>query len=385
MKKYILVAAASAMTMLVVICAVLFCALGGTMERVTDAVRLIGTWQYVESRYVGDITERQLMDGAIAGMMNALGDKHSVYMDEEKFKQLTEQNEGSFGGIGVVMAFPEPGTCEIMTVMEGTPGEAAGLVAKDAIIKVDGQDIKEMQPEEIAKKIRGQEGTEVVLTIKRQDQEPFDVTLTRASIPLITAKGTMVKDLPDGEKIGYIRIASFSENTAKEFKAELASLKEQGMQGLIIDLRSNPGGLLSDCVAIASDLLPEGEIVSLVDRRGNKEIYKSTGAGADFPIVVLIDENSASASEILAGAIQDTQCGTIVGKKSFGKGSVQNVIPLFHGDGIKLTIAKYYTPSGRSIDGVGVEPDVEVEQPKEATVDEQLQKAIEVMRDKLKE
>ena len=129
MKKYILVAAASAMTMLVVICAVLFCALGGTMERVTDAVRLIGTWQYVESRYVGDITERQLMDGAIAGMMNALGDKHSVYMDEEKFKQLTEQNEGSFGGIGVVMAFPEPGTCEIMTVMEGTPGEAAGLLA----------------------------------------------------------------------------------------------------------------------------------------------------------------------------------------------------------------------------------------------------------------
>ena len=211
------------------------------------------------------------------------------------------------------------------------------------------------------------------------------MTLTRASIPLITAKGTMVKDLPDSEKIGYIRIASFSENTAKEFKAELASLKEQGMQGLIIDLRSNPSGLLSDCVAIASDLLPEGEIVSLVDRRGNKEIYKSTGAGADFPIVVLIDENSASASEILAGAIQDTQCGTIVGKKSFGKGSVQNVIPLFHGDGIKLTIAKYYTPSGRSIDGVGVEPYVEVEQPKEATVDEQLQKAIEVMRDKLKE
>ena len=217
-------------------------------------------------------------------------------------------------------------------------------------------------------KVRGEEGTQVVLTIRRQGQEDFDVTITRAVIQLTTAKGIMV----DNTKIGYIRVASFSENTGKEFQKELASLKEQGMEGLIVDLRANPGGLITSCVEISNQLIPAGEIVSMVDRDGHRTVYNSELAGFDYPLVVLIDGNSASASEILAGAVQDRQCGTIVGTKSFGKGSVQNIIPLSDGSALKLTVALYYTPSGSSIQAEGIVPDLEIpfERPREEDADE---------------
>lgn len=379
MKKIIITALVTTVLVVTGMFMGLFSLLGVNEANVAQIGRLVTTMLFIENKYVDEVPLEKLVDGAIDGMTRALGDKHSIYMDDEKFKQLMQQTEGAFGGIGVVMGFPEPGRCEIMSVMEDTPSAEAGLLEKDEIIRIDGEDVSAMQPEEMAGKVRGEEGTQVVLTIRRQGQEDFDVTITRAVIQLTTAKGIMV----DNTKIGYIRVASFSENTGKEFQKELASLKEQGMEGLIVDLRANPGGLITSCVEISNQLIPAGEIVSMVDRDGHRTVYNSELAGFDYPLVVLIDGNSASASEILAGAVQDRQCGTIVGTKSFGKGSVQTMLPLTHGDGLKLTVARYYTPSGRSIDGTGIEPDVEVELPEGAVQDVQLLKAVEVMKEKL--
>ena len=279
----------------------------------------------------------------------------------------------------MVMSFAEPGHCKIMSVMENTPGQQAGLQDGDEVIAVEGTPVSELQPEEVVGKIRGVEGTQVVITIRRQGEEDRDYILTRSSIPMTTAAGEMI---PDTE-IGYIRIASFSENTGREFKDALEKEKSQNAKGLIIDLRANPGGLVTSCMEIANMVVPEGEVVSLIDKSGDKQVFTSSLTGASMPIVVLIDGNSASASEILAGALKDRGAATLVGMKSYGKGSVQTILPLFRGDGIKLTVAKYYTPSGTSIDGIGIQPDVEIAMPENPVEDVQLLKAIEVMKGKI--
>lgn len=376
MKKVILAVVVTAAVMLFGFGAISYAVLGGSAENAAQIVRLITTMRFVESQYVDAVSPEALVDGAIDGMVKSLGDAHSVYMDDKSFARMMEQTEGSFGGIGIVMGFPEPGKCVIMSVMENTPSAQQGLQPKDEIIKVGDAEVSSLQPEEVANMVRGPEGTQVQLTVRRQGQEDFQVSITRAVIQLKTAEGIMMENT----SIGYIRIASFSENTGKEFQQSLSKLKEQGMTGLIVDLRANPGGLITSCTEIANQLIPAGEIVSLQDRDGNQTEYDSELSSRDFPLVVLIDGNSASASEILAGAVQDRQCGTIVGVKSFGKGSVQTILPLTHGDGLKLTVARYYTPSGRSIDGTGIEPDVYVELPENATEDVQLLKAVEVMQ-----
>lgn len=345
-------------------------------NEVADIVRFLGVKRFIEARYVSDVNETKLMDGAISGMVQSLGDPHSLYMNADRFEQLKEHTEGEFGGIGVTMGFKDS-KVTIISVLDDTPGEHAGLEAGDEIMAVDGTPVSEMQPEEVAMHIRGEVGTKVVLTIERGG-ETQDYTIERATIKIDTAKGTMLED-----GMGYIRIASFSENTGKEFKAAYDSLEEQGMKGLIIDLRENPGGLVTSCVEIANMVVPKGPIVSVVERDGSKEVHESKLEESKYPIVVLIDGNSASASEILAGALQDTGAATLVGTKSYGKGSVQVVVPMLHNDGLKLTIAKYYTPNGRCIDGTGIEPDVEVELPEGATTDVQLEKAKEVLKEKL--
>lgn len=345
-------------------------------NEVADIVRFLGVKRFIEARYVSDVNETKLMDGAISGMVQSLGDPHSLYMNADRFEQLKEHTEGEFGGIGVTMGFKDS-KVTIISVLDDTPGQHAGLEAGDEIMAVDGTPVSEMQPEEVAMHIRGEVGTKVVLTIERGG-ETQDYTIERATIKIDTAKGTMLED-----GMGYIRIASFSENTGKEFKAAYDSLEEQGMKGLIIDLRENPGGLVTSCVEIANMVVPKGPIVSVVERDGSKEVHESKLEESKYPIVVLIDGNSASASEILAGALQDTGAATLVGTKSYGKGSVQVVVPMLHNDGLKLTIAKYYTPNGRCIDGTGIEPDVEVELPEGATTDVQLEKAKEVLKEKL--
>ena len=339
--------------------------LGG--EKTTDLLRFFGVMRMIETRYVTDVDSSTLMDGAIDGMVKSLGDPHSIYMKTAMYKSLKEHTAGTFGGIGVTMGFKDD-KVTIMSVLEGTPGEKVGLKGGDEIMSVDGTPVTEYQPEEVALHIRGEAGTEVKLMIHRAEEEDKEYAIERDMIKVPSAKGKLLDD----STMGYIRIASFAENTGDEFKAEYNRLKEAGMTGLILDLRQNPGGLITSCVEVADMLVPKGNVVSVVQRSG-------------LPIVVLIDENSASASEILAGALQDREAATIVGMKSYGKGSVQVVVPLFHEDGLKLTIAKYYTPSGKCIDGIGIEPDVEVKLPEDMHEDTQLNMAKEILQKKVNE
>ena len=377
-KKIIIGIIVTALASSVLTIAGLCFAFGIHAGEVEDIVRFLGVKRFIEARYVTDVDETKLMDGAISGMVQSLGDPHSIYMNADTFEQLKEHTEGEFGGIGVTMGFKD-NKVTIISVLDDTPGQRVGLQAGDEITAVDGTPVTEMQPEEVAMHIRGEVGTEVTLSISR-DGQTQDYKITRATIKLDTAKGVML-----GDGMGYIRIASFSENTGKEFKAAYESLEQQGMKGLIIDLRENPGGLVTSCVDIANMVVPKGPIVSVVERDGSKEVHESNLEESKYPIVVLIDGNSASASEILAGALQDTGAATLVGTKSYGKGSVQVVVPMLHNDGLKLTIAKYYTPNGRCIDGTGIEPDVEVEMPENATTDVQLDKAKEVLQQKLQQ
>ena len=352
--------------------------LGLDTYKAADLMRFFATMRLVEARYVDSVDDSKLMDGAISGMVQSLGDPHSIYMNQDMFKQLMEHTEGAFGGIGITMGFKD-NKVSVISVLEGTPGEEAGLLAGDEILAVDGTPVTEWQPEEVVLHIRGEVGTEVVLTVHREGQENADFTLTRGTIRVPSVKGMKL----EGTELGYIRIASFAEMTGAEFKSEYEKLKQEGIQGLIIDLRQNPGGLITSCVEVARELVPAGPIVSVVERSGSKEEYDSELESAPLPIAVLMDNGSASASEILAGALQDTGAGTVVGTQSYGKGSVQIVVPLLHEDGLKLTIAKYYTPSGRSIDGTGITPDVEVNLQPGDTNDVQLEKAKEVLQGKL--
>ena len=334
-----------------------------------DVLRFFGVMQFIQARYVNPPNTTALIDGAIDGMVASLGDPHSIYMPPTMFQELRAHTEGSFGGIGVTMGFKD-NIVKIISVLEGTPGEAAGLRAGDEIIAVDGVPTSELRSEEVALRIRGEAGTQVVLRILRDGREE-EYTITRDIIQVASVRGTMV----EGTAIGYIRIGSFAEHTGEEFTSEMNRLAGEGMTTLIIDLRENPGGLITSCVAVAEQVVPAGTIVSVIDRDGDEEVYTSSLSARKYPIAVLIDENSASASEILAGALQDTGAGTIIGTTSYGKGSVQAVLPLFHEDGLKLTIAKYVTPNGRSIDGTGITPDIVVERTPTDTEDVQFEAA----------
>ena len=320
-----------------------------------NVLRFIGAMKFIESQYVTEVDEDTLVNGAISGMVRTLNDPHSIYLDTHLYNQLKTETTGSFGGIGVYMGFIE-GSVQVLGVIPESPGEKVGLLAGDSILAVNSQPVSEIEPGEVALKIRGKVGTTVELLIRREGEEDKIYTITREIIKVKTVAGKMLDD-----RMGYIAISNFSENTGKEFKTILSELENNGMKGLILDLRQNPGGVITSCVEIAQEIVPAGTIVSVIKRNGEKEVYTSNLQQPKFPIIVLLNSNSASASELLSGALQDTKAALIVGKTSYGKGSVQTVIPMFHDDGLKLTIAKYYTPNGRSIDGVGIVPDVEVD------------------------
>ena len=358
--------------------------LGINSKSALDLGRFFVALRFIESHYVQEVERGKLIDGAISGMVNSLGDPHSVYLAPQIYNALRAETTGSFGGIGVYMSFKNGGV-QVMSVIPDSPGQRAGLQAGDEILAVDGQSIEEISPGEIALKIRGQIGTNVELLIHREGAEDTTYNLTRESIQMKTVAGKMLDD-----KLGYIRISNFSENTGDEFKSTLRELERDGMKGFVLDMRQNPGGVITSCIEVAREIVPEGTITSVIQRDGEKEVYTSSLSAAKFPIVVLLDENSASAAELLSGALQDTKAAIIVGERSYGKGSVQTLIPMAHNDGLKLTVAKYYTPNGRSIDGEGISPDVTIEQnlppqhmyelnPDETT-DAQLQKAEELLR-----
>lgn len=355
----------------------IYYALGFNEQGFSNLMRFITAYRFIETKYVNDTDDVKLIDGAIDGMVKSLNDPHSNYLSPKMYKTLMEQTEGSFAGIGVVMGMDNEQKIHIVGIMENSPGQKAGLQEGDEILAVDGVPVTQMAFDEVAAHVRGQAGTDVVLTIMR-DNANQDITITRDNIKLKTVGHKMLDN-----NIGYIQIVSFSEDTANEFNEAYNDLKNQGMKALVLDLRNNPGGLLTTCVEIAKKLVPKGEIVSIVDKQGNKETYSSSLEAPEYPLVVLINKNSASASEILSGAIQDTKAGTIIGNTSYGKGSVQTILPMFEDDAVKLTIAKYYTPSGRSIDGTGITPDIEINLDENATSDTQLNKALEILKAQL--
>ena len=349
--------------------------------------RLIGAMNFIETHYVQEVEKDKLIDGAINGMVHSLGDPHSIYLEPKLYSQLKADTSGSFGGIGVYMGFKEDAVF-VLGVIPESPGEKVGLKAGDSIIAVNSQPVSEMEPSEVALKIRGEVGSDVDLLVRREGEDDKTYTIKREIIKVPTVSGKMIDD-----KLGYVRISNFSENTGMEFKETISKLEQQNMKGFILDLRQNPGGVITSCVEIAKEIVPAGTIVSVIQRDGQKEVFTSDLKQAKYPIVVLLDHNSASASELLSGALQDTKAALIVGEKSYGKGSVQTVIPMFQNDGLKLTIAKYYTPSGRSIDGTGIQPDVEVKLDKPIMIprdpdinsaeDLQLQKAKEILTEQV--
>lgn len=356
---------------------IIYYLLGFNQQGFFNLMRFVTAYRFIELKYVNQTDDINLIDGAIDGMVKSLGDPHSNYLSPKMYQSLKEQTQGSFAGIGVVMGMDNNKNIKIVAVMEDSPGQKAGLAEGDQIIAVDGTPVTEMAFDEVATHVRGEPGTDVVLTIMR-DGAQQDYTITRDNIKLKTVGHEMLDN-----NIGYIQIVSFSEDTAQEFMDAYTDLQNQGMQGLVLDLRNNPGGLLGACVDIAKNLVPKGDIVSIVDKDGNKEVYSSDLEQVQYPVAVLINKNSASASEILSGAIQDTKSGVIIGETSYGKGSVQTILPMMDDDAVKLTIAKYYTPSGRSIDGIGITPDIEVKLDEGSTVDTQLDKAKEVINQQI--
>ena len=317
-------------------------------------------WNVVHDQYVEQpVDDQLLMQGAVRGMMDALGDQQTFYMEPQVYENETSSLQGQYEGIGAYVD-TEGDYLTIVSPIEGSPAEQAGLLPGDKVIAIDGEDMTGVVPEEARLKVLGPEGTQVTLTVAREGEpEPLEFSITRAEIEIRSAEGRMLED-----NIGYVDINTFGEQTTRELRATLDELLKQNPRGLIIDLRNNPGGYLSTSVEVASEFIDEGVILYEEYGDGRRDEYKALGNGqaTDIPLVVLINEGSASASEILAGALQDYERATLVGVKSFGKGSVQNWVPLSNNQGAaRVTIARWLTPDERLIDHLGLEPDVVVE------------------------
>ena len=353
----------------------LYFGLGFNKVGVVNTVKILGIYSLINKSYVNDVVSDKLVAGMIKGMVESLGDEHSIYLDKKMYQEMLMKTEGYFGGVGIVLGVKDK-DLTVVAPIEDTPGFLAGIKPGDIIVAIDQINVKELSLEEAVNKIRGAQGSTVVLSIKRAE-EIKDYILIRSNIEIKTVKGEILDN-----NVGYIRIAMFSEKTATELNKVYQELINKGATAFVLDLRSNPGGLLQASVAAANLFVPQGPVVSVVHKDGSKEVYSSNLAGINYPLAVLINGGSASAAEILAGAIKDTNAGTLVGTKSYGKGSVQGVIPIGNAEAIKLTIAKYYTPSNVSIDGVGIEPNIIVELPKDAKTDVQLAKALAVVKNK---
>ncbi len=342
------------------------------------ALQFLYTLGRIHSGYVGGYTDKKLFEGAMHGLVESLDDPYSEYLNEESFARLNEMTDGTFGGIGVVLGQRNK-EFVVVSPMEGSPGAKAGIEAGDKILKVNDVDTKGRSLEDVVSTIRGKKGTNVKLLLEHKNGEQFTADIVRDDIKIKSVAGKM---LPDS-KIGYIRISMFNENTGEEFKKAYEKLEQEGMQATLLDLRHNPGGLLGECVKVANYIVPMGPVVSITDKKGKTQVYKSKLEKVKYPLAVLIDHGSASASEIVSGAVQDTKAGKLFGVKTYGKGCVQSVFHITADTGLKLTTAMYYTPSGRSIHKVGVEPDVEIELPEKVLTDVQLKKAEEYLKEEL--
>ena len=341
---------------------------------------LADTISIVQSDYVEEVKPRELVYGALQGMLSSL-DKHSQFMDPDMYKEMKVETRGEFGGLGIVITIKD-NLLTIISPIEDTPAYKAGIKAGDKIIKIDGESTKDITLMDAVKKMRGKPRTQCLLTVLREgEQRLLDISITRAIIKIKSIKEAKLIE----DKIGYIKIIEFQEKTPKDLEKALKSLERRGMESLILDLRNNPGGLLNVAVKVADKFFSGKEvIVSTRGRRPEQNIvFKATSRGAhrDYPLVILINEGSASASEIVAGAIKDHKRGTLLGHKSFGKGSVQTVIPLSDGSALRLTTAKYFTPNGVCIHDVGIEPNIIVDLEVKEEDEEVPEEKVEVIED----
>jgi carboxyl-terminal processing protease len=365
---------------------------GATYENLklfTDVLAII------QNQYVDETEPRDVIQGAVRGMLRGL-DPHSSYMDPESYREMQVETSGSFGGLGIEITIRDD-QLTVVSPIEGTPAARAGIQAADRIVRIEGLATKDMTLPDAVKRMRGPRGTKVTITILREGvREPFDVTLTREVIQVQSIKS---QEIEPG--IGYVRIRQFQERTAQDLVAGVERLEKTGrLAGLIIDLRNNPGGLLPAAVEVSEEFLGDGKLVVYTEGRVRSQNMRFVAHAkrpvTEVPLVVLVNQGSASASEIVAGAIQDHGRGLILGTTTFGKGSVQTIIPLSDGSGLRLTTARYFTPKGRSIHGKGITPDIVIEPvredpaakppatpPSEAELqkkDVQLQRAIELLK-----
>ncbi len=355
---------------------------GSVLDR--DAVdKLDDLYGIIENTYIEDVDKDDLQEGMYKGMLEALGDPYSVYYTEEEFAEMMEDTAGTFEGIGAYLT-QDPDTLEIKVIkpIKDSPAEAAGILTDDVIAEVDGEDIAGQDLNLVVSKIRGPKGSEVQIGVYREGEEDIiTFTLKRDEINTLTVEYEMLDD-----DIGYIMIMEFADATDDQFYEALDDLEAQGMKSLIIDLRANGGGYVDVSVNIADRLVKEGVIVSVKDKYGLSYKYEDNGDEnyLKVPCVLLVDGNTASASEILTGALRDHDLATIIGTKTFGKGITQNILPLEDGSGVKITGSTYYTPDGENIHGIGIEPDIEVEfdydQYKEDGTDNQLEAAIDYLK-----
>ena len=331
------------------------------MEVLTQALGII------EDEYVEPVDTQELIYGALAGMLKEL-DQYSQFMKPDMYKELNVETRGHFGGLGIVIGQDENEMLTVISPIANTPAAKAGILPGDKIIAIEGDSTADLTLVEAVKLLRGPRGSKVTISILRvheqedgtRETEQFEVTLTRAEIEIPSLKGEIL----DGH-IGYVRLIEFKEGTARDLKKVLSRLKGEGIDALVLDLRNNPGGLLQAAAEVSDLFLPKSELIVSTESRDPRQNMQFNAAhkavlGDDFPIVVLLNQGSASASEIVAGALKDHRRAAIFGEKSFGKGSVQSIIPLSDGTALRLTTAKYLTPSGVSINGTGIQPDVEV-------------------------
>ena len=339
-------------------------------------------------KYDGEINDDALLEGAIKGMTNALGDPYTVFLNSEEFDKLMKESQGSLDGIGVQVGAIE-NKIVIIAPIKDSPSDKAGLLSGDIIEKIDGTVYSGEQLNEAVSYITSPERDQVKLTIKRKDENSFDVKVKKEEIKIKSLEGEMVNS-----NIGYIKIDTFmNENTASDFKDKIKELEDKGMKGLILDLRNNPGGLLSEAIGVASQFIPKDNVITYtIDKYENKNESLSVGGIAQgMPLVVLVDNGSASASEVVTGALRDYKAATIVGKTTFGKGIVQQPFKFKNGiGGLKVTVSKYYTPNGENIHKKGITPDFEVEITEDInkadydkSKDEQLNFAIEKIKEKI--
>ena len=340
--------------------------------------KLNQVFDFVQQNYVDEVDPKILYEGALKGMLDAIGDPYTLYLDSDYMRDLSDTTSGSFGGVGLSISKAtestpsKPAYVEVASPIDDTPGAKAGIQAGDLISAIDGLPTPSMTMNEVLQHLRGEIGTPVTVTIMRGASMKFDVTLIRALIEVPTVKYGMI----EGTKIGYARLIQFTPDTAIRLQDALDSFEKEEYNGLIIDLRDNPGGLITSAVDVADKFIDNGPIVSTKSRllfentqfSANKE---KTTVRRDIPIVVLINRGAASASEIVSGALKDYHLAYLVGERTYGKGSVQQVIPLSSTDGIKITMARYYTPSDMNIDKIGIPPDQEVKNLKEFTPDEE--------------